>query len=238
MSTKEWLPGDAFTTETIRPAVAGVIATWSNRWFRNAQVEIDGVRPAGVKSRIAQSLCVHGAATEAELPGRGKRALLEAALNTDLSGLTLSASDHEILDAFASEAIKDLLSMLDSLGNGGEDDQQLSVSLSLAGSRMMDVILSSQALVPAMKAAMGRTRWSNHAPKMPIEALKPVKLTVEGFLGRAEVTLDDLKGLAIGDVVMLDNALKSPVELRLHATGQRIGRGKLTRTDDKVSIQL
>jgi len=238
LQAKEWLPGDAFTLESVRPAMAGVVATWSDRWFANAPVEICTVRPAAGKSRIAQSLYVHGAATEAELSGRGKRALLEAALNTDLSGLVLTASDHEILDAFAGAAVKDLLSMLDGLGHDDSASPRLSVSLSLAGIEMAEVVVSPQALIPAMKAAMGKATRPGRAPGTRIEALKPVKLVVEGFLGRAELTLDDLNGLAVGDVVILDSSLKSPVELRMQNSGQRVGRGKLTRANDRISIQL
>jgi len=234
----EWLPDDAFTEEAVRLALAEQVSGWSNRWFARAQTEISAVRMSAGKSRLAQSLLVRGVTTEADLSGRGKRTLLEGALGVDLSELTLTESDHKVLDAFATEAVKDMLSALDRMGEGKSGGAMLSVSLSLEGKEMVVVTLSCQVLIPAMKAASGGVCHSDKALRSRTEGLKQVELIVEGFLGQAELTLDDLKGLALGDVVVLDSSLKSPIELRLHSSKQCVGRGRLVRTNNRVSIQF
>jgi len=238
ISVSEWLPPDAFTEDAVRPALDQTVSVWSARWFVGARAVISAVHPGGVKPRMAQSLQVKGGVPQAELPGRGKRTLLEAALGTDLSGLTLTECDHRVLDDFAAEAIKDLLAALDSLGEGGANGPSLCVTLSLEGKEMVCITLPGGVLIPTMKAAIGAVRRRGAAPRSRVDALKPVKLMAEGLLGRAEVTLDDLRDLAVGDVVVLDSSLKSMVELRLPGNSQRIGRGRLVRTNEQISIQF
>lgn len=236
---RDWLPTGAFTLDAVRASMAALIAHWSDRWFLNVKTEIGCVRFSNQNSRSAHSLTLRGATTEAELSGPGKRSLLEAALNTDLSGAVLTASDHEVLNAFASEVVKDLLTIVDSaLGDDcDQDGPKLSVAILAGGREMIEMIFPSASLVQAIKRTVSNTPDSRK-PTPRAEALKPVKLVAEGLLGRADLTLDDLRNLSIGDVVVLDAAVESTVELRLHSTRKRIARGKMMRTNGRISIQL
>lgn len=236
---RDWLPTGAFTLDAVRASLAPWIAHWSDRWFLNVKAEIGSVRPSKQNSRSAHSLTLRGATTEAVLSGPGKRSLLEAALNTDLSGAVLAVSDHEILNSFASEAVKDLLAIVDNaLGDECDrDSPKLSVVILVGGGETIEMIVPSSSLVQAIKRTVPSTQNLRKATPR-IEALKPVKLVAEGLLGRADLTLDDLRNLSIGDVVVLDVALESPVELRLRGTRKRIARGKMMRTNGRVSIQL
>jgi flagellar motor switch/type III secretory pathway protein FliN len=233
----EWLPRDAFTEDAVRPALDQVLLAWSERWFAQARAVITAVQPSSEKPRMVQSLQVKSDASQAELPGRGKRVLLEAALGTDLSGLALTECDHRVLDDFVLAAVKDLLAALDAMAESG-DSPALCVTLGLEGRELVNITLPANALIPAMKAAMDGVRARGAAPKSRIEGLKSVKLVAQGLLGTANVSLDELRDLAVGDVVVLDNSLKSLVELKLPSNGQRIGRGRLVRTNDQISIQF
>jgi flagellar motor switch/type III secretory pathway protein FliN len=237
LSVSEWLPREAFTEEAVRPVLDRALLAWSERWFVQARAAIIAVQSGSEKPRVAQSLQIKGDTSQAELSGRGKRVLLEAALGIDLSGLTLTECDHRVLDEFALAAVKDLLTALDALAQGG-DGPSLCVTLGFDGREMVSVVLPANALIPAMKVAMNGVRGCDAPLKSRIEGLKPSKLIVQGLLGTAEVGLNDLRDLAIGDVVVLDNSLKSLIELKLSDNGQCIGRGRLVRTKDQISIQF
>lgn len=235
---RDWLPDTAFTEEIVGQVLRDSISSWSKRWFADAQVDVAAVRLGHVNKRMAQGLHVQGRSCEAELSGRGKRALLEAALGVDLSGMTLTESDHRILDRFAMAAADDLVAALDSLGDGAREGSILSATLSLAGVEMAVLELPAAFLIPQIRKNSGPARKPAHPPKSRSEALRLVPIKAEGYLGRAELTLDDLQGLAIGDVIVLENSLKDPVELRMPGGRQCIGRGKLVRTVESVSIQF
>lgn len=237
LSVSEWLPRGAFTEDAVRSALDQPLLAWSERWFTRARATVTTVHAGSEKPRMAQSLQVKGVVAHAELSGRGKRVLLEAALGAELSGLTLTECDHRVLDDFSLAAVKDLLVTLDVLAQS-DNGPSLCVALCLDESELADVTLPASALIPAMKASMDSVRESGAAPKSRIEGLKPVKLVAQGLLGTAEVRLDDLRDLAVGDVVVLDNSLQSLVELKLSDIGQCIGRGRLVRTNDRISIQF
>jgi flagellar motor switch/type III secretory pathway protein FliN len=238
IAVREWLPHAAFTEDAVRPVLAGPIAAWGARWFVEGLPQMTSVRHPECESRPAQCLQVQGKNCHAGLSGRAKRALVEAALGVDLSGLTLMESDHKILDSFATEAISDLLGALDDIGDGSAGDVLFSITIALGGKEIAVVALSCQALIPAMKAAIGPRRRSEKPLGSRTEALKPAKLVAQGVLGHAELTLDELKDLVVGDVIILDNSLQNPVELRLPNTEQPVARGKLVRMTNQVSIQI
>jgi len=238
VAVREWLPHAAFTEDAVRPVLAGPIAAWGARWFVQGLPQMTSLRHPGCEPLAAQCLQVQGKGCHAELSGRAKRALVEAALDVDLSSLTLTESDHKILDAFATEVISDLLGALDGIGDGSAGDALFSVTIALRGKEIAMVALSSQALIPAMKTAIGPPRRSEKPLGSRAEALKPVKLLARGVLGHAELTLDELKDLVAGDVVVLDNSLTNPVELRLSNAERPFARGKLVRTTNQVSIQI
>ena len=235
---RDWLPEQAFTEEAAELILREPLSLWSSRWFMRASVAVRSARVSRANTQAAQGIHVRGTSSELRLSGRGKRALLEAALTTDLSTMILTESDHKVLDSFTTEIVSDLLATLDSIGAGFSAEPFFSVVLSLAGAEMAVLDLSGPAFIPVLKKAMSTARKPAQKPRSRIEALKQTSLRAEGYLGRAELTLNDLKGLGIGDVIVLEKTLKDPVELRLPGTHQLVKRGKLIRTTETVSIQF
>jgi len=52
------------------------------------------------------------------------------------------------------------------------------------------------------------------------------------------LTMHELEGLSIGDVIVLDRHLDEAVELRLAGNESPAARGKLIRSGTQVSVQL
>ena len=235
---RDWLPEQAFKQESAELILREPLSLWSGRWFTRVDAEVRSARVSCANSQVAQGIQVRGTSSEIRLSGRGKRALLEAALATDLSTMILTESDHKVLDSLATEIASDLLATLDPIGAGFSAEPVLSITLALAGVEMAVLDLSMPAFIPVLKKAMGPAREPAQKPRSRIEALKRTFLRVEGYLGRAELTLNELQGLGIGDVIILEKTLKDPVELRLPGSQQFIRRGKLVRTTESISIQF
>lgn len=234
---REWLPRDVFTQDVVQPALAGLLTEWSRHWFTRARAGVTAVSFETMQAEPA--LLVDGDAAQIVLSGRGKRHLLEALLGLELADAVISAADHKLLDAIATDAAADLLARIDELAAGkGRDGAMLAISLALGSREMAILFLPDHVLIPAMKAAMWRRRQSSEAPQTIAEALKPVPLRAEAVLGQADLTLGDLRHLSVGDVVVLDTSVRDPVELRLANNGRCIGRGRLGRDGVRPSIHF
>jgi flagellar motor switch/type III secretory pathway protein FliN len=223
----------------VKAVLAETVERWSKRWFAKAAAAIAAVHRAESAAPSSQARLVTGSLAQAELNGRGKRALIEASLDVDLAGQALSEGDHAVLEAFAGAAVQDFVALLDEKFRSAADEggARVRIALSLAGTELLAVTLPRHVLVPAMRGRLGAPRAGKETPKSRLGALASTRVTAEAVLGHVEIALGDLNTLGVGDVVILDRALQDPVELRLSA-GQRIARGKLSRNAGRVAIQL
>lgn len=92
----------------------------------------------------------------------------------------------------------------------------------------------------------------SETPKNPIPAEPPkrgskkvninqavldgVNVTLEAYLGNAELTVGELNELTSGAVVELSSLLSDAVELRLN--GVCVGRGELVAVGDKFAVKI
>jgi flagellar motor switch/type III secretory pathway protein FliN len=240
---RAWLPKDAFSLEAVGACLSGPLSAWAERWFVRTPAAVAAVR-AGEPTAAApapQSLNIEGVNAALELSGRGKRRLLEAALDIDLADQPLSEGDRRLLDAFAQKIAQDLVSALDetlSIDDDGATGAPVVSTIAVGGHDVFSLLVSDHVLAPLIKARV----VDSCPPARPlirrIEALKRTKLNAHGFLGRAELGLDELESLNVGDVLVLDRALAEPVELRLAGRETAMARGRLCQDGGLVAIQL
>jgi flagellar motor switch/type III secretory pathway protein FliN len=241
-TVREWLPKGAFEESAIKLALAEPIAQWSKCWFSREQALVSLVRTNFVPlTERAQKSAFSSTQTVIEWSKRGKRYLLENALDVQLSDLGLIDGDRRVMEAFATAVIEDLDKKLSSvLGNNpvSDRDARVCVTLEIAGHDMAMVTLSQNALIPLLKKQLGGSRRSEAALRGRTKALGPTTVQVEGILGDAELAMADLKGLEIGDVLVLNRQLNQAIDLRLSGGGGKIGRGRLSHHNGHVSIQF
>lgn len=72
--------------------------------------------------------------------------------------------------------------------------------------------------------------------RLNTKLIDAVEVTLDGFLGRARLTVGELAALKEGGVISLDAALNTPVELRLN--GVAVARGELVTVGDKFAVRL
>jgi flagellar motor switch/type III secretory pathway protein FliN len=237
-SVREWLPAGAFTTETLRAALAPPVEEWALCWFGAAAAWIAEGGHGG-----AQTTSVSGAARGARvvLDGPGRRALLELALAVELGGASLNELDRRLLDAVADRLVEDLLERVERhLGDPAaahRGQPEASVRLASRAGDMGFLHVAAGALVPLLKRRMAR-----YLPVGTLgdrrRTLEAVPVAVEAVLGRVELTVDELDGLAVGDVLVLDRALDAPVDLRVGACGAPLGAGRLKKDQGRVAVHL
>lgn len=73
-------------------------------------------------------------------------------------------------------------------------------------------------------------------PRVSAKLIETVGVELEAFLGRSQMTVGALTGLAPNGVVPLDAPLNQQVELRLN--GVTIARGELVAVGDKFGVRL
>lgn len=66
--------------------------------------------------------------------------------------------------------------------------------------------------------------------------LESVQVDLEAFIGRAELTIGELKRLKEGDTIALETQLNQAIELRLN--GKSIARGEVVAVGDHFGIRL
>ena len=70
----------------------------------------------------------------------------------------------------------------------------------------------------------------------PDAVLESVQVDLEAFVGRAEVTIGDLKRLKHGDTISLTTQLNQAIELRLN--GRTIARGEVVAVGPNFGVRL
>lgn len=238
---RDWLPSEAFSANLVEAALAGIVEEWASVWLSNAgalRVDVKGVEEIlSCPSRIA----VDGQAVAASFDGHGKRLVLELALGIRLDGASLGETDHRLLDSFSARLFHDLVERLDQHLGGVVTDGggilETVVLTSSADGELVHLRLSQHALVPLIKRGIGTSpHTSEPVPRQQALAATPVAL--EAVLGKSQLSMDELRGLAVGDVLVLDRAVDGPIDLRIIETGQIIAAGQLQRNDSGVAVHL
>ena len=238
---RPWLPRSAFTLDAVRTALAPALSLWSRQWFSGPAVEILSVGPVeGRTISTGEHLEIAGHATKIRISGRAKRLLLEASLAVRLESVELTEVDHRLLHAFAEAIGKDLAARIDALA-ADEDktagDVTMSILVGLNGEKLADLSCAASMLVGPIKSGIARTP-DTAKPASWLSALRLTPVAVEGYLGRVEIGVDDLEGLGVGDVLVLDRPVGDAVDLHLSPWKHLIARGALDQNDGRVSIHL
>jgi hypothetical protein len=229
----DWLPPEAFTADRVRGALEQIVGDWSVRWFAGRLLAISSVDPCSDNSQPRVE--AKGGVIRAVLDGKGERNMVEALLGVDLGKVQLQESDHRVLDALAKGVLEDLVSELERhLGKGR--DAQLAITLGFAGRDSVVLEVPRCALVPLIKARQTRGPGSGTKPVRPGTALAASEICLDGILGEAAMSVTEVAGLAVGDVLVLDRGLHEPVEVRLG--GRVMGYGKLTQREGRTAVQF
>ena len=251
---REWLPTGAFEADDVRSAIADVVDQWSRRWFAAAPLAVAKLAftPGGLPQDSDGAWTIHHQAVAVRLSRMMTGRLLERALDISFDGLVLSEVDRRVLVVFTQNVVADLAASLERLiGDVGERrsppatiadpfDAFGGVVVHLTDGRdpLLSLAVPFQAMVKLCKSRLTAPRRRGKAPARIAAALAPTHVTIEATLGRARMSLADLRGLAPGDVVVLDAALEDGGEIALVNSNKAIARAKLSQVDGCLALTL
>jgi len=242
---KHWLPQGAFCLDAVGAVLAPAIEPWSTNWFARKSAAVSSVRTyetaAAPSGAAAQSVQVFAERAAVQLPPRGKRLLLDTLLALDLSQQILSDGDRRILDHLASQVLDDLGARIDKLFEAEPrfaDEQFLSVGLALEGRELLVVTLPEHILIPRIKARLTKTNRVSQPLRKRLQALAGTKIVAEAVLGRADLAMNDLESMAVGDVVVLDRDLSDAIDLHLSGSAKPFTCGRLVHDGEHYTLQL
>jgi len=236
----EWLPETAITQTRIRAAFAGALGQWSQVWLAGGrEVEISD-RPASIAAQDDGSFHFEAGAVAFQLPATAKRYLLEAVLGEGLSGKSLTADDHRLLDKLAGKAVQDLISRLEALIPSASipNGKMRRLGLFMAGHECGRFTFPAHALVALVKAGMKRSSISSPPLARRLTAIAPCEVEVEADLGHVLLKVDELRDLEPGDVLVLEQSLDALVSMRLATSKALLGQGRLSPTKGRNGIAL
>lgn len=251
--TRDWLPVGAAAHRNVRARIAKAVAAWSEHWFmrRSFAPLRYQERPRGFDAGggLRQWTRYRGAAA-IRCSTTSTTSLMEAALSMRMSGLELSVPDIQLLDAFARAILGDLARRLEEeldieATDRDQPDQTAApflldggVEISLSegqGPEILYIGLPMQTLIPACREALPQPARRPPLDRLQ-QALGSTPVRVRATLGHAQLGLQDIAGLAVGDVVVLGAGLDQAVDLSLSDRDCVFTHARLTDVDGEMAL--
>ncbi|MDR3508030.1 MAG: FliM/FliN family flagellar motor C-terminal domain-containing protein [Caulobacteraceae bacterium] len=251
-TVSDWLPLGAVVRDPVRTRFARVVEAWSSTWFCRRNVALADYRWAARASDAPGVWRRHGPVVAIACAERLAGRLRADALGVRPDQTSATDDDRRVLDAFQHSLLHDLVARLsDLLGHasgkndapeaGAPFDGRGGVVLDLADDQGFNLL---SAAIPA--GAMVRLCRSTLAP-LPRRPLlpAPISRTLSGLgmpitadLGQVALSLEDLQGLAPGDVLVLDHRLDQPLNLRRTGSDVVFARARLAADGPRLSLTL
>lgn len=235
-----WLPDDAVAPVAAQRALADLVESWSHDWFAGEPLCALGqlARVAASRSELRKMVrhgCDDGIAIG--LPPAGLTTLGALVLNVDSAAGARSENDLKLLEALGKECLDGLklrLAQLFGLGKPawrqsdsvrgegavhrleiGLATPTITIQLELSADRFSRFVRASLPEAVAMEQLAAGT-----------DALAGIPISLSALLGRCNLTLAELSGLAMGDVLVLESATED--SLPLAVGGAPLARGRCT----------
>lgn len=241
-----WRPLAAFDLDHARTLIEQSIAQWREDWFGargSDAVCVEAVRlvSADTPHDLARAVWVSEIGWTAAR--QAPRLLAALALDVPVASVMHDAASFAML---GERVVDELASALATVGVSGPETppphEGVLVRLVAAcgtelGSIFCPASLICERCVPRSNDATPRSAASSRR-----QALASTEVALEAHLGRASLTLDQLLGLAIGDVLTLDRKRDDLVDLIVLPTqstaAKPVASGRLGRSAGQFSIQL
>jgi flagellar motor switch/type III secretory pathway protein FliN len=248
---RPWLPESALARGGVDQALAEVARHWSAKWLARKSV-----RPLGALAAVPT------------LPGGGLRWLaldndVAIALSNGASDrlamlmlgenapLKISDADRRVLDSLVEGALRELCRRIaEALGLPPETrwrepdadappiDRPQTCQFGVdTATPLLHLGLATDVLIALARARAARSPI--RARVKPIAAgLATQQVEVSAALGRCSLTLADLAGLGVGDVLLLDRKANAPLALSVDGVPTRRGTCSVQHDGDRLELKL
>jgi len=248
---RAWLPDSALGAGGLDQALADAARQWSTKWLARKSV-----RPLGTLAAARMP------------PGEGARwlvldddvaiAISDAAadrlamlmLGESMPPATVADADRGVLGRLIDAALQDLCRHIaEALGFSPETrwrelgagevssiDRMCQLGVDTA-TPLLHFAVATDVLIARAKARAGRSPMRERV--RPVAAgLAAQQVDISASLGRCALTLADLAGLGVGDVLVLDRTAEAPLALSVNGAPVRRGTCSVQRDGDCLALKL
>jgi flagellar motor switch/type III secretory pathway protein FliN len=246
MNVREWFPPGALLGDALRTRIERALAEWADAWFGGrAKLKLTALeaRPPLWAAELGKASWHRPGGTVAlAVPAAAMVRLRSKALDLAVAVREESDRDAVLLRAFERRMLADLASKVEaaigirnaaSAGQPAMMDDPWSEGPALCaivaeanGAEAVRIAIPMGAAIAFRKTGLPPAR-RGPPPQHLGAALGNVRVKVAARLGAAEIGLGDLRGLAEGDVLILDRTLEEPAEILAAGAAQPFARGRL-----------
>lgn len=238
--SRPWLPDGAITAAAVRRVLAPALADWSATWFVRSTAQPSDIEPMKLPPILANTVITAGQGSVlAAIPLSAASRLSAVALAVDIPD-ERTAIDEALLHALAHRMLDDLArTVAKTLGPADTDgdDAQIACGIVLGAVRGLVLQLKRGTVVAAMRrlmpAAPPRSRRTDRH-----DALRASSLRIVAHLGKARLTVEALRNLNIGDVLVLEKKIDAPVDLVADGSSHSLAIGQLTSHDCQNAVRI
>lgn len=250
LKAEKWIPIGAAASGTVIEAADGVVRAWSQHWFAAATLKASRTRAIDPKLKrpAADGWRVYGAAAALNIDRAKVRGLLSLLLDAALEQLPSSSADDDVLAALEKQVLEDLALRFDTaFGGQAQPSQSMNTlqdpfqpygGIEVTISDGVDAELLNVALPLSRVAAVAAplTPRARHTLTPIGEALGPTTVELEATVGTATLSFGELRGLGLGDVLVLNRALDQGVEVSVRGSARVLAEAELQEVDGRAAL--
>ncbi|MFA6605917.1 MAG: FliM/FliN family flagellar motor switch protein [Sphingomonas sp.] len=250
---RAWLPDAAIRALDIDAALADISRAWSRKWFARHVVrplETQAVGAVPLSDEIEWLQLDRDVAIG--VPSTANAILAGLMLDLEVPREPLTSADNRLLAGITQACIDDLCRRmaetfrLDAGARWIKGDRgavaaveaPMSCALGVeAHLPLVRILVANDALVGLAKAALPPFVPASHLSSLA-QGLAAQCVAVTAQIGRCKLTLAEFAELGIGDVLVFDHSIDSPLDLLVNGRGAPIAQCAIGETDGRVDLTL
>jgi flagellar motor switch/type III secretory pathway protein FliN len=228
---RNWLPDSAFLGKSTMAPLADAVGVWSGQWLSTGELsQNSGWRK--FLGPIPEMRVSVGEGSAILCPQDSRLELASLLLASEVSARRLrTVQDRRVIDHLVDEALAGLAAALrDVLSTAGYSDEGPYYALDFGHSpseAVLAVTCSHSCLIELARSQAQPSR--GQTPTEPLTAvISGQAVSIGAMLGNCRLTLAEIEALDVGDIIVLDQRTRTPIDLM-------IGGGNAARSVAVVS---
>ncbi|PTS90557.1 hypothetical protein DBR17_01145 [Sphingomonas sp. HMWF008] len=248
-----WLPAGAIMALAIDRVLSEVVQSWSLKWFASRAVRpLDALTAGPVPTGWEGQMLLLDRDLGLAVSGDATAILAGAMLDRDVPTDVQTDADRRVFVEMVRICLEDLCRRLAEAfrfdasarwerfpgDTASVPDGVLVCGLGIEShAPLMRFMVAPDTLVEMAKAGLPPPERGRPLAGIAC-GLAAQAVSVSAQIGRCSLTLADVAGLNIGDVLVFDRALDAPVDLVVNGAGPPLARCTIVQNDDRFDLML
>lgn len=237
---RTWLPSLSQVPPRLQAGFADAVAGWSAHWFADAPTPMGAFRKCRTVSPSGTAFDWRGSDDGLSVGCADDAAVQTGARMIDVPARDRSDPDRRLLEQIGTACLDDLRDRVGKVAGTARADSwrqgvaapdwtaSVGDAVAIGLSDTLVATLAARTLPSAVPPPLGSGR----------EALAQIAIEVSAAVGRAELTVADLRALEIGDVVVLDRRVEDPVPIAIDRRPIDRGRARVRADAPHTTLEI